>query len=299
MEHNIAGHALLETLTHPNELFPMSEFVDHFDSFSNGGFPSHWHPELEFQLILKGSAEYVINGTSYLVKEGDALYIAPEVIHHAKQTRRGTIGYNIVLSPQLLTNVLRAVNCVQYAAKLTSGYSDALLISSDSKHGFRILERLRKMYYADTTQNDNELFMLENLLGIWRHLITLLPHQETSASTNKIIREYRMKAMLAYIHRNYSEPISVSDLADAANISSTECFRCFSELSETTPVEYVNQYRLLQASQLLLDTDQSIAEICFSTGFGSTSYFTKQFKRRYGMTPRAYRVSGIGDRAGV
>ena len=54
----IANHAVMENLRHTNQFFPISEFVDQFDRFSQGSFPTHWHPEMELQIILKGSAEY-------------------------------------------------------------------------------------------------------------------------------------------------------------------------------------------------------------------------------------------------
>ena len=69
MEH-IANHAVMEDLRHSSRLFPISEFVDHFDRFSDGSFPIHWHPELEMQIILRGSAAYTVNGASYLVGGG-------------------------------------------------------------------------------------------------------------------------------------------------------------------------------------------------------------------------------------
>ena len=68
----------------PISSFPISEFVDQFDRFSQGSFPTHWHPEMELQIILKGSAEYTVNGETYLVSEGSAIYIGPEAVPHGE-----------------------------------------------------------------------------------------------------------------------------------------------------------------------------------------------------------------------
>ena len=87
-----------------------------------------------------------------------------------------------------------------------------------------------------------------------------------------------MKVMLDYIHRNYTQPISVEDLACAAAISQSECFRCFCGTFPGHSGGYINQFRLLQASQLLSATDRSMADICFSTGFNNTSYFSKKIQ---------------------
>ena len=53
--------AMHEEVVHTNQI-PLSEFVDHFDSFAGRSFPSHWHHELEIQLIVKGRAKYNVNG---------------------------------------------------------------------------------------------------------------------------------------------------------------------------------------------------------------------------------------------
>jgi AraC-like DNA-binding protein len=291
MENNVINHAMMEDLTHPNQMFPISEFVDHFDSFSDGSFPSHWHHELELQIVLKGCAEYRINGVPYVVEEGCAIYIAPEAIHLARELSKGTIGYDIVLSPQLLINLMRSANCEKYTLPLTTRRPDALVITPERKEGHRILEFMKNMYYTESTHVTYELFLLEHLIGIWRNLLAILPKPAADTDdSSKLLREQRMKDMLDYIHQNYTQPLVIQDIAAAANVSKSECFRCFSELSKMTPVEYVNKFRLLQASQLLLTTEKSMADICYTTGFNNTSYFSKKFKEQYGMSPKAYKA---------
>lgn len=99
MSHLYSRHAVQEEVIHSNQV-PLSEFVDHFDTFANRSFPSHWHHELEIQLIISGRAKYHINGVDYTVGEGSAIYIAPETVHMMQGEVPGTVGYDIVLLPQ-------------------------------------------------------------------------------------------------------------------------------------------------------------------------------------------------------
>lgn len=291
MENITADHASKEELTYKNQMFPLSEFIDHFDIFADGRFPSHWHNEIEIQIILKGGAEYNVNGTSYIVNEGCAIYIAPEAVHMMRALSPNTIGYNIVLLPQFLVDLLQAADCKKYAAPLTSRYPEAFIITPERKEGHAVLETLKRMYYTESTHNAYELFLLEHLIGIWRNLLSIFPKPADGGEIGgKFLREQRMREMLNYIRQNYAQPISVSEIAGAANISKSECFRCFSELSKMTPTEYINQFRLLQAAQLLITTQQSISDICYATGFNNTSYFTKKFREQYKTTPKAYRA---------
>ena len=289
MEH-IANHAVMEDLRHSSRLFPISEFVDHFVRFSDGSFPIHWHPGLEMQIILRGSAAYTVNGASYLVGEGCAIYIAPEAVHFAKALTEHTVGYDIVLLPQFLVHVMQTAHCEQFAAALTTHQPSAQVITPESKEGNVILQALKRMYSAESAHYAYELFLMENLIAIWRNLIMLFPQgAESSYDSSKMLREQRMKDMLGYIQKNFRNAITITDIAAAANISKSECFRCFAELSQLSPIEYVNQYRLTQAAQLLRTTAQSISDICYLTGFNSSSYFTKKFKDHYKMTPKDYR----------
>lgn len=290
MSHLYSHHAVQEEVIHSNQV-PLSEFVDHFDTFANRSFPSHWHHELEIQLIISGCAKYHINGVDYTVGEGSAIYIAPETVHMMQGEVPGTVGYDIVLLPQFLVHLLQEIHCDKHALPLTERRPDALVIAPDRKESHGILEAMRKMYYMERSYPAYDIFLLEHILEIWRNLLSLFPaSRQGSTDEGQKLRDQRMKAMLSYIWEHYAQPITIQDIAASANISKSECFRCFSELSKTTPIEYINQFRLLQAAQALTSTNKSISDICYMTGFNNTSYFTKKFREQYGMTPKAYRA---------
>nr|WP_295949146.1 cupin domain-containing protein [uncultured Agathobaculum sp.] len=248
----IANHAVMENLRHTNQLFPISEFVDQFDRFSQGSFPTHWHPEMEIQIILKGSAEYIVNGETYLVSEGSAIYIGPEAVHMATALSAHTVGYDIVLLPQFLISLMQTAQCEQFAVPLAIHRPAAQVISPESKEGNIILESLKRMYYTESSHYGYELFLMENLLAIWRNLIMIFPKDSEGTYDNgKVLREKRMKDMLGYIQKNYPNAITITDIAASANISKSECFRCFAELSQLSPIEYVNQYRANHCTERL------------------------------------------------
>ena len=144
MENNIVNRAIREELTYSNQTFPISEFIDYFDTFADKCFPSHWHDEFELQIILKGSAEYRVNGDTYIVERGSGIYIAPEAVHMITALSEGTIGYNIILSPQFLINLMQNVHCDKYTLPLTTHQPSALVITPERKEGHVILEFLKK-----------------------------------------------------------------------------------------------------------------------------------------------------------
>lgn len=297
MNSSITPHSKMEEVKHSNWRLPVAEFIDEFDDFPQGSFPDHWHDEFELQVALRGSAEYRVNGQPYTLEEGWALYIAPDAIHTAKQLRKGSVGYNILISPRLLINVMNSIDCDRYTTPLFTRRPDACLISPQEKNGHRIIESLRALYYTEATESRYELLVLESLVSIWRNLLTIFSKQELPPEDDgKHLREQRMRTMVDYIHQHFSQPISIQDIARSSGISKSECFRCFAGMSNMTPLEYLNEIRLLHACRLLTTTTQSVSEICYATGFSGASYFSKRFKEQYGVTPKEYRAKNTGRR---
>jgi AraC-like DNA-binding protein len=89
----------------------------------------------------------------------------------------------------------------------------------------------------------------------------------------------------------YFEPLGVDDLARAAGLSPAHFSREFRAAFGESPHAYLLTRRLERAAQLLLTTDRSVAEICFSVGLASVGSFTTSFRRTYGGSPTAYRAA--------
>ena len=122
---------------------PLSEFVDHFDTFANRSFPSHWHHELEIQLIISGRAKYHINGVDYTVGEGSAIYIAPETVH-MMQGRSPARSAMTLFSCHNFWFICCRRSTVINTPPLTERRPDAFVITPDRKESHGILEAMRK-----------------------------------------------------------------------------------------------------------------------------------------------------------
>lgn len=100
---------------------------------------------------------------------------------------------------------------------------------------------------------------------------------------------YRMQKMLQFIAQHYGEDLSLDALASSANVSKSECLRCFKWSLQTTPYQYLMEYRLSKAAELLRSTDESIGTIADRVGFHQISHFGKCFREKTGCSPREYR----------
>jgi YesN/AraC family two-component response regulator len=137
-------------------------------------------------------------------------------------------------------------------------------------------------------QLDNE-FQTRNLLSeIWLLLLEALRSADDSMySAGK--NQDRILSMLSFIQENFSEKLTLEQIAASAAVSTRECLRCFRNSIRQSPMEYLMDYRIQSAKKLLETSDKSITDIALLCGFNSSSYFTKQFHKLCGKTPAAYR----------
>ncbi|RAJ15920.1 substrate-binding domain-containing protein [Arenibacter echinorum] len=84
---------------------------------------------------------------------------------------------------------------------------------------------------------------------------------------------------------------SVENLADALNISRVQLYRKVKAIIGISVSDYISNYRLENAKTMIENTDLSMSEIGYSTGFSSPNYFSTAFKSKYGVTPGAYKKS--------
>ena len=92
-----------------------------------------------------------------------------------------------------------------------------------------------------------------------------------------------------YMHRHYSESISVADLAAAAHLSESHFYATFKKHYHTSPLSYLNLYRLTVASDLLIQTEHPVKNIALAVGIPDALYFSRIFRHTFHASPREYR----------
>lgn len=98
-----------------------------------------------------------------------------------------------------------------------------------------------------------------------------------------------VKKAVDYITLNYTNNITIAELAETANLSPSRFFAVFKSETGTTPIEYKNRICIRNAEKMLLTDDLSVEEIGEKLGFNSASYFRRTFKAYTGKSPREYK----------
>lgn len=93
-----------------------------------------------------------------------------------------------------------------------------------------------------------------------------------------------------YIHQNYMTEIRTDQMARQFAVNRTQLYKIFNEISGVTPNEYIINYRISQAKNLLLQ-NYSVEEACNMCGYNNLSHFSRIFKQKVGMSPKKYQLN--------
>ncbi len=149
---------------------------------------------------------------------------------------------------------------------------------------FSILQRLIRL-----EKSKNEMYMYEALVSISFLWLIMIKNIVLPPIKHKNRINIHMQKILRYIEEYYCENLILEYLSNSANISKSECSRCFKLSLNITPYKYFTEFRLLKATQFLKGTNEIISDTAIKVVFHQISYFSKCFKEKMGYSPKAYR----------
>lgn len=148
---------------------------------------------------------------------------------------------------------------------------------------------LPESYREAMNREFDGLFSSDNLMDRYRFLYGIGKILLCVAQEKETIDRPPLSRVLTYIEQHYAEPITVADLADVANLSQPRLFAVFQNKMGTSPMAYLNNYRLSTAETLLIHTDLPIGQIGAAVGIRDGNYFNKLFRKTYQTAPSKFR----------
>ncbi|WP_218025980.1 AraC family transcriptional regulator [Nocardia miyunensis] len=97
-----------------------------------------------------------------------------------------------------------------------------------------------------------------------------------------------ISAALTFARDHFAEPLTVNDLAEQVALSPSAFSALFREVTGRSPYQFLKELRLDRARALLIDGHTTVAEVSRRVGYTSVSHFIKEFRNRFGTTPRTY-----------
>ncbi len=253
--------------------------------------PAHWHNEMEIIYVKKGLGKVNVDFYEYVVKEGDIIIIIPGQLHSIMQKEDFSMEYeNIIFNPELLQSKVPDNSVTDFFMPLMNRkISLPTFINEDFPDYVEVSGILDKIDgICGNFPKGYELAIRAGLLNLFFILFSKYGIENDRKSTvNKSLE--KIKVVIKYIEENYANEISVEDMAEELEISSSHFMKLFKNNMHTSFINYLNEYRLSMAAKLLISSNSNIMDISMECGFNNLSYFNRSFKTQYDVTPRQYR----------
>ncbi|WP_330509137.1 AraC family transcriptional regulator [Parablautia intestinalis] len=285
----ITDESLRETVQHGSEEYPFRYYLEDIWLFDFHCIDWHWHPEVEFVYIKKGTAEFLIGSNKYTLSAGTGIFINTQIIHRFESSESAVIP-NIVFSPLVLAQE-ESLIYQKYIRPVLESCAECLIFSSEIPGQNDILNTLLSIFDMQESEDVNEIETVALLLRLWNMIYKEIciteknPAPHSSAHT-----QARLQIMMQYIHKNYPQQISLEDIAKTVMLSKSSALSIFNRNLHISPVNYLVNYRLKRAAKLLVTTQNSVSSIARDTGFENIGYFCRRFKKTFGVTPVEYRT---------
>ena len=247
----------------------------------------HWQDSMELIYIKRGSGLVQTGAQVCMAQSGDIFVLTPGTLHAIRQAESCTMEYeNIIFDVELLGGA-EDLCAEKYLLPLQSGrLALPEHITPDEVWYPQAADCLKEAEEANRCkQFGYELCIKGALL---RFLALLIAQSKALPPAEKASTQ-RLRAVLQWISAHYSEPVCVADAAALCQCSPNHFMRWFRQMTGQTFIIFLREYRLNAAAEALRTTEDTILSISEQCGFENLSYFNREFKAHFGMTPREYR----------
>jgi AraC-like DNA-binding protein len=256
-----------------NMKFSVAYKNERLSNVSPGLDPIHIHAFTEIFLNINADVSFLVENRLYPLSRGDVIISAPGTTHvciFESDARHEYVCLWIDADPSspLLDFVTRA------------DFSPLISLGEATDRFIQLIHEL------DVSASDRELELTRaaSLLGI---LSILSRASGTEASEPQL--PVVLQTILDDIHDNCAQIKSVNDIIDRHFISGATLNRYFRKYIRLSPREYLESQKISYATKLLL-SGESVTSCCMRAGFSDCSHFICLFKKKFGTTPRTYRL---------
>lgn len=256
-------------------------------------FEPHAHEFAELVIVLGGKGLHVTGNDSWELAVGDVFVIAGPHEHEYRNLRDLRL-VNILYQPkQLKMRLLDLPSVAGYHALFTlepnrrQRQPDRGRLRLNGKELAQITELVDRLESELRTREPGFGFMATaafmQIIGLLSRCYGRSPSPDGKALL-------RIGEALSHLERNIQHEVDLDELASIAHMSRRSFLRVFQSATGTSPLAWLIEQRIHRACGLLRHTDKQITEIAFEVGFNDSNYFTRQFRKSTGLSPRNYRL---------
>ncbi len=238
-------------------------------------------------LTLQGAKELVLNDRRIPCQQGSAVIVSHDIPLASRITEASHEKPYLALTFHLDSNVLRSLiddlgdeeTDEPISASIQAGAADD-----------ELLDAVRRLFSLNDRPQDAAALAPLISREIHYRLLTA----DHGAALRRLVHRNgqaaRISAAIAQIREDLSHPVSVPELARRAHMSVSTFHYHFKAITETTPLQYQKQLRLIEARRLLIESGQSVQQAAAAVGYRSATQFSREYSRTFGVRPRDAKI---------
>ncbi|SFL86950.1 AraC-type DNA-binding protein [Gracilibacillus orientalis] len=262
-------------------------------------FPRHSHDYIEMNYVFHGNFHQKVADKSITLKQGDILLLNQYIEHELAACEENDIVINFIIHPAFFDYIL---------SNLSTGFIQSQMLYFLMNSIFDYSQKGEYLYYPvsnsdriqDIMQQLLKEMMEESLLSkskikflMGLLILELIEQQnQTNRSTQKSEQNAFLTEVFRYIEEHYQEA-NLQALAKCFNQTVYWISKQIKSLTNQNFKDLVQEKRLQVAKNLLVYSDLPMQAIAEEVGYENISYFYRLFKKKYGMTPKAYKMQLI------
>ena len=272
-----------ELTAHGTVQFPLQVNRDDLSQFQNHYVRCHWHDDLEFSVVLQGSASYTLGGGCYELVEGQGIFINSGVPHTVSPKNASHVRMlAVIMSPSFICGAAGSREGCLMRPFLASDQLSSIVLDNSQIDMLRQIENLdaRRPFAYELAVKGLLYSLFYSLVSARRQLC------QTPRASAEDLR--KLARLLDFLHTHYDEPLSLEALSAEISVSRESCCRFFKRMTGQTISQYLEEYRIAQSIPLLREGRFSVAQISAFVGFSNAGRFSSAFSKRMLCTPRQY-----------
>lgn len=151
--------------------------------------------------------------------------------------------------------------------------------------------RLRMQAMERQRNAGSEFYKLQSVKDTYSLILKLLSFDKKKYTPSE--KAKKLEPAVSYISEHYTEPLSNDGLASLCGISTVYFRKLFTEVYRISPMQYISESKIKKAKEMLKSDFSSITDIALTLGYQSIYDFSRDFKKRTGLSPKAFAESDM------
>ena len=260
----------------------------HCETISSRSREHHWeikphrHADLcQLLFVYKGKAELEIEGQRTQL-ETPAIQVLPPLSVHGFRFSEDVEGFIVTLATPLINHLQAQLGDSVHALARAENYP----AGKDGDYLNSLFSALQAEYNGHQPAREMLMHSLVSVIMVWVSRQAIVRHKASQRPQRQ--REY-LNGFIQLVEETYRQHVKVEDLAHRLGISVSHLNGTCRELAGQPALQIMHERQLLEAKRLLTYTSMTIYEMSELLGFSDPTNFTRLFRRRVGISPKAFR----------